>query len=248
MMLEPAPPVGSTDALRGRADQLWRARAEEDWHTTYLFENPRRRDTATVEEYSAWKQGNEPFRVESYQIADVLVEDLHGWVELEVVASARRFPGAPSRRTTRWEKWFLFEDQWLPIPDQLQTDYPDSPALRDAEQEERVLARCQEFWNARRDEDWSRMLELVEPDDREQFTMDELEESQSILKYLSHEVRWVEVIGDKGRTRVRFEHRFNDPSMTKARPIVIENNERWIKVGDEWYVDLLAGTNAGAAQ
>ncbi|MHC5002538.1 MAG: hypothetical protein ACYTJ0_05385 [Planctomycetota bacterium] len=230
----------SADVLRERAERFWRARLEEDWETAWEFEDLRAVPDATKAQFVEWSRENEPFRVHEYEILRADADGSFGWVEVETSLSARRFPGAPVRTVQRWDNWQLVDGRWLPINARAKEQFPVARVLRDLAAEPALRARCQEFWEARRDEDWDRIVELCEPDDREQVGPLMLSESQGMLKYVSHEIFWVEATGDTGRSRVRFVHRLDDPSMTKAPPMALNMIENWVKVDGQWYVDLVA--------
>ena len=61
---------------------------------------------------------------------------------------------------------------------------------------------------------------------------------QELLKYLTCDVRWVEVVGPLGRVQVVYTRKVTDPSMTKLPVETVVQTEDWIKVNGEWYQDL----------
>ncbi len=56
--------------------------------------------------------------------------------------------------------------------------------------------------------------------------------------YLSPRVEWTEVIADKGRARVAFLAKSNDPAMSKMEPEPTSSIEKWVKTNGNWYLDV----------
>ena len=228
----------SADALRQLAEQLWHARLEQDWAAIFPFQDPKSVEDVTEADFVAWCEAEEPFHILEYRLGDVLISDGMGWVEVHSRTAMRRFPDIPPRDTYRWEKWRLLEDRWYPVPPRQLEEYPASPAQRDAAEEQRLLARFEESWEARQTGDWDRLFQLSDPRTRSDIPRDEFAEAQGLIDYLSRKVRWVEVIGERGNIRVEVLHKLTDPSLTKLSPKLAVVTERWVKVENEWYRDL----------
>lgn len=238
--MEAPPETSPVDALRQRAERLWQARQDQDWVAIFPFQDPQAVEGVTEADYVAWAEENEPFLVHEFRLGDVLTEKDIGWVEVHCRTSMRRFTDVPPREVHRWEKWRVLEDRWYPVPPREMENYPASPAERDAAEEQRLLARFEDSWEARRAEDWDRLFALSDPRTRGDIPLDEFAEAQGLIEYLSRDVQWVEAMGDHGRIRVKILHKLNDPSMTKLAPRSLLVIERWVRVDDEWYRDLTA--------
>jgi hypothetical protein len=224
--------------LRQRAERLWRARALEDWSTAFQFREPSMRQGQSEADFVAWCEEHEPFRVLSFRLGDVLTDGHWGWVEVDCRTRMRRFPAAPPQDVVRWEKWRRVEGEWYPVPREELDCYPASPALRDLAEEGRLLVRVQEACDARERQDWRRFYELHDPRERPDVSETELSQMESMVVYLSHNVHWVEVVGDHGTARVECRLRMSDPSLTKLPARVDIRNERWNKVDGEWYLAM----------
>jgi hypothetical protein len=237
-VLEAPPETTPVDALRRRAERLWQARLDQDWSAMFAFQDPQAVEGVSEEEYVAWAEENEPFLIEDYRLGDVITNGEMGWVEVYSRTGMRRFPAVPPRDVHRWEKWRIRDDRWFPVPPKELQYYPASPAERDTAEEPRLLARFEESWEARRQRDWDRLLELTDPAVRGEIPPEEFAESQELIEYLDCDVRWVEVLGDHGSVLVAIRHKLNDPSMSKLPPRTVVVTERWVKVDGEWYRDL----------
>jgi hypothetical protein len=240
--VEAPPETAPADALRQRAERLWQARQDRDWAAIFLFQDPQAVEGVTEEEYITWAEENEPFLIEDSRLGDVITEEEMGWVEVFARTSMRRFPAVPPRDVHRWEKWRVLEDGWFPVPPRELEHYPAAPAERDAAEEQRLLARFEASWEARRQGDWDRLFELSDPTIRDDIPREEYAQAQQMIEYLSCNVRWVEARGEHGSVRVEILHKLNDPSMTKLPPRTIAVTERWLKVDGEWYRDLTIPT------
>lgn len=221
-------------ALRERAAKLWTARTQEDWATAFLFEEPERREQIDLETYVDWHVKNEPFKTHAFRLGKVQTDRNLGWVEVECRTSLRKFENVPPRDVRRWEKWRVAEGDWYPVPAPEKDRYPEAPALRDAAEEKRLRARFDAAWAARQRGDPKAYYEFVDPAEREQVTLELLTEYESLYRYLSCNVRWVEVIGVNGRVRVEYERKRTDPSLQKMPPELSEVTERWVKREDDW--------------
>lgn len=235
---EAPPEIDPADALRQRAERLWSARQAQDWSAMFAFQDPQAVEEVTEEEYVAWAEENEPFLIADFRLGDVIVNEDMGWVQINCRQGMRKYPEVPPREVHRWEKWHIRDGRWLPVPPQQIQNYPVTPAERDAAAEQRLLDRFRASWEARQEEDWDRLFELSDPRARGDIPEDEFAEAQGLIEYLDCDVRWVEVIGDRGRVRVAIRHKLNDPSMTKLPPRTILVTEQWVRVDGAWYRDL----------
>jgi len=224
--------------LTERAGTLWRARVEEDCATAFLFESTRGSEGVTQESFCEYFRNEDPFRVHSATVGEVLSEKDWGWVQLEVTTSMRRFPTATPVTTQRWERWRRVDGEWMPVPAKELDEYPDSPALRDAAGEADLRARFDASWQARVNKDWPALFELVDPRDREGIDPTVFAETHSLFEYLDCNVHWVEVKDSAGVVRVTVHHKLNDPSLTKLPARDATVREEWVKYEGEWYLDV----------
>lgn len=224
-------------SLEDRAAELWTARQAEDWATVYRFQDLREIPDATEANFAAWASKEEPFVVHSFEIGQVVTDDNYGWVEMASSVSMRQYVGVPARDTQRWEKWHVRDDAWYPVGPKKLDSAPAPPPLRDLEAEQRLLARFQAACVAREAGDWARLAEYSDPSQHGALEAAEAAGMESQIEYLSHDVQWVEVIGDRGTVRVNLEFRLRDPNMRKlpVRNEVI--NDRWVRRDSEWYLD-----------
>jgi len=237
-------PAGRTpgaEDLRARAEQLWQARQKEDWSTVYVFEEPGRREGLDQQQFEEWHRKNEPFVIHDYKLGRVQTDGPLGWVEVQYRSTIRQFPALAPREAQRWEKWRLTDGQWYPVPRNELDRYPESPAVRNAAEEDRLRARFQEAWQARQRGDWAALHALLEPRAREGVTVDQLATDGQRLEYRSCQVQWVEVIGDRGQVRVAYEVKRTDPNLSKMPPEITMITERWLRIEGEWYRQMMGG-------
>ncbi len=234
-------PTGKPDAveaLGNRARQLWQARRDQDWAQVYLFEKPKVRKQTSVDDYVARSEASHHLRVESFELIRAQAEPDRGWVLIRYRSNLPRFPDVPSRQVELWQKWHRIDGNWHPVPPGQLSDYPEAPALRNVARERRLRLRFQESWRWRQAKNWSQLYQLCDPGDREAIPEDEFIRAQSSIEYLSHELDWVEVIGQRGRIRVGYHHKLTDPSLTKLQPTTMFVIEHWVIHGNNWYRDL----------
>jgi hypothetical protein len=223
--------------LDERAAELWSARKAEDWSVVFRYQDLTKMPDATEADFAAWAAKEEPFVVHAFEIGQVVTDGRYGWVELSTSVSMRQFQGVPPRETRRWEKWHLRDGAWYPIRPQDLAEAPAPPPLRDLDEEARLLARFRGACAAREAGDWAGLAEYSDPSQKSKLEAAEAAGMESQIDYLSHDVHWVEVIGDHGTVRVSLEFRLRDPSLSKmpARTEVL--NDRWVRRDNEWYLD-----------
>jgi hypothetical protein len=239
-----APPTNSASSglptgLEARAEHYWTAAAADNWDTLYRYRDPRDADKATLEQFRAWSTRSEPFRTHGYEITEILTDGEMAWVHLDLQTSMRNFPGTPHRNVQRWHVWRVVQGAWYPVPLLEQESYPRSPALRNATEEARLRERFEKSWQLRQSASWAELYEMGDPRDRPRVPYDQFSTSFAKSTYLDKEFFWVEVIEWRGRVRIRFQHKLNDPSLTKLPPKTVVSTEDWVLFEDEWYLDLL---------
>jgi len=200
------------------------------------FEDP----SSPVEpkQFLSWCQNEDPFDVIDYKINDVIADQELGWVLVSSTTKYKRIASQSPVELTDWEKWRELEGTWRPVPKNKQKDYPESPALRDTNAERELRKRVDESWNARKNHDYQKLLELGDPEDLKKATPEEFAESEKLMELMVCEVHWVQAIGDHGQVRVTYKYKLNDPSLTKMPPRERCITEQWIRRNGLWYSDL----------
>ncbi|HNQ23737.1 MAG TPA: hypothetical protein PKK06_11640 [Phycisphaerae bacterium] len=225
--------------LRARAARLWDARQREDWATAFEFLDPDDRGGATVDAYGEWSSKNEPFVVRSFDLGRVLTEGTCGWVEVNASLAVRKYRDIPARPAHHWEKWRVAEGEWYPVSKKNLDNYPAAPPERDAAQEQLLRTRAEEAARAQIAREWDHLYELTDPRDRETVSREDLEAGFEALEFRSFEVHWVEVLSDRGVVRITYEHKLRDPSLTKMPATRSTNNEKWVRIDGQWYLDIV---------
>jgi hypothetical protein len=232
----PATPADASEALRERAGRFWQAQQDGDWGTVYRFQDPEEIGAAYSEQdYIEWSKENEPIRVHSFELHQAIAQDDMGWVDLTNSTSLRRFPKVPPRETRRWQNWHRLDGTWYPVPQEQLENFPSSPTLRSAAEEERLRERFVESWNARRDRDFERMMELTDPGNRPELPETHQED---LFEYVDFDIHWVEARGTMGKVRVAIAYKATDPSLSKFPAKTVLVTEPWKMVDGEWYIDL----------
>jgi hypothetical protein len=87
------------------------------------------------------------------------------------------------------------------------------------------------------------MHAMLTPADREAIPLDQVMQEGSGLHFLNREVEWVQVIGDRGVIRVRYEVKPKDPNLSKMPAEWTPVTESWVRVDGQWYRALARPTN-----
>jgi len=225
-------------ALRTRAQALWDAKVAEDWRAVFDLQDPHSRAAWNEDDFVAWSQKNDPFKIQSFQFGDVQADGNMGWIEVKYNTLIRRFESLPPRDASLWQKWRRVDGTWYPVPLRELVSYPEPPSRRDAVEEGRLRARFMEAWRVRKAGDYHALYQFCDPYDHPKMPEQAYVDMQELLKYLSCDVKWVEVVGKLGRVQVVYRRKVTDPSMTKLPVETIVQTEDWIKVDGEWYQDL----------
>ncbi|MBW7905145.1 MAG: hypothetical protein LC135_06110 [Phycisphaerae bacterium] len=236
-------PAARTDAERTarlveRARILWQARQDEDWSRTFDFRDPRVAKAEDREKYIEWCRENEPIAILAHRVLGGQVEGHFGWVQVESTKRVRRYPAAAAQQVRQWERWRWVGEDWYPVPAEELSLYPDAPAARDREGEQRLKERFEEAWQCRLKRDYEKLYALTDPEDHEEVKFDMLVADESQFEHLSKDVEFIEVIGDRGRILVAYTVKLTDPSVSKQPPQEILINERWIRRDGQWYREL----------
>jgi len=234
--------------LRQRADGLWDAKTKDEWDTIFHFEDPNSRRDWNKEEFIAWSEKNDPFKVLSFQLGDIQADGDLGWVEVKYNTLVRRFASLPPRDATLWQKWHKVDGTWHPVPLRDLVSYPEPPSRRDLYAEKHLRGRYLEYWDARKSKDIKLLHQYIDPYDQPRMPVESLQEMEGLMEYLSYDLKWVEVIGEMGRVHVIYRRKVTDPSLSKLPPETAVETEEWIRVNDEWYRDLSRVSGPGASQ
>jgi hypothetical protein len=161
-----------------------------------------------------------------------------GWVRVIAKTVYTGIPDAQVEGTETWEKWRRVHGRWYPVPKREGNTVPEAPSLRNAGEEERLRARFAQAWTALQSKDRHRLYELIDPRDREGIIEEKFLAGEGAIQYLGHKLHWVEVIGDRGRIHVSYEHKLADPSLTKLPAQEVAVTDYWIARDGEWFRDL----------
>gem|GEM_PF-1598015 len=224
--------------LRGRANELWTARKDENWQFAFGFEDPAERKEWELVKYEEWQKTNFPFKVLSFELGGVDVDDDLGWVEVNYNSRVRKFPDVPPRDASMWQRWHRVDGAWYPVHPRYLDQYPEPPTRRDAAQEVRLRTRFLESFECRKTRDWKHMWELLDPRDRKESKPEDLAEIEEINEYRSCQVKWVEAINTQGRVLAVYERKIADPNLKTMKPMFNEEMEKWVLFEGEWYRDL----------
>lgn len=230
--------AGGAAGLRQRAERLWDARVKGDYAAVFEFQDPRQVGTAKVDEFVEWSKANEPFSYEAYKLGRVETQARLGWVEVDQTVRVRKYPGAPGNEMTRWETWHVMDGRWVLVPLPEIKSLPQSPALRDAAQEQRLRARAEEASRARVARDFETLYQYLDPREREQLSYQRFANTEAKLEFAELELEWVEAVGRQGRVSFIETYRFVDPSATKLGYQKSRNRENWLFHENEWYFSL----------
>ena len=226
-------------ALTERATALWQARVKGDWATAFDFLSDTEKRGGTKEQYIAFSKEKGPFHYLSYKLGDVEVDGDVGWVKTAYEVEPTRFPGLTPSKLDLWQVWEKRDGQWFPVPNARLQDVPKlPPRLRPLKEESAVTARANEFWQAREKEDYKSVYQYCPPAFREKVTAEEFLSKKALNVYLGHSILWAEVTGDHAKLRVAVDYRPNDPNLTKMEPTRETILQEWIKVNNQWYLDI----------
>ncbi|MCG3127529.1 MAG: hypothetical protein CHACPFDD_02391 [Phycisphaerae bacterium] len=232
------PAAPTADRLLQRTKTLWDARVADDCKRIFLFEDPVRQAASNVDKFCAWHNAEEPFVIKSYTADTPLIEGDMGWVQIRYSSTMRRIPNLPPRDATTWQRWHWRETDWFPVPRDQLDSYPESPRVRDAEQEQRLAARFDKLKELRFARNWTAAYEFVDPRDREGMKIDDYAREADRLNFTRLDRRWVEVRGQYGRVMALFGIKLNDPSLGDLPPREAYSVEMWTLIDGEWYLDL----------
>jgi hypothetical protein len=189
--------------------------------------------------FVSWCENEDPFRVSEYTVHQVeMKKEDWGWVRVIAKTVYTRIPDAQVAGIETWEKWHRVHGQWYPVPKREWWTMPEAPSQRNAGEEERLRARFEEAWTALQSKDRHRLYELIDPRDREDITKEKFVAEEGAIQYLGYKVHWVEVIADRGKVHVTYEHKLADPSLTKLPAQELAVTDHWIARDGQWFRDL----------
>lgn len=230
--------------LRERARMLWQARVDNDYDTWFGMLDSRVQSYGDVAAFREFCETREPFLYEAFEITATEVDGDMGWVDVNNRVKMRQMPRIPPRDVVTSEKWHYRDGAWVPIPRPEAPFFPVSPSRRDAFEESRVRERWEETWRIRaavqEKEDFAPMLDFCDPRDVAHVAVEEWNELNNMWRYLNAEIVWIEAVkgSDTAQVRVKYTRKINDPSMTKQPPQDDLLTEEWVRVDEQWYVNL----------
>jgi hypothetical protein len=226
-------------ALRERAKTFWEARVKGDWATVYDYLSEAEISGRTKEQYVAFSKEKGPFTFTSYTLGEVDVDGDLGWVKTVCDFYPTQFRGVRPTHMDRWEIWEKVDGKWYPVSRQQYEDYPKlPPRLRPLAEEKAVTARANGFWQAREKNDYTSVYQHCSPAFRESIPVEEFLSKKAQYLYVSHQILWAEVEGDRANVRVTVSYRPNDPHLTKMTPVQETIVQPWIKVNNQWFVEI----------
>ena len=125
------------------------------------------------------------------------------------------------------------------MPNARRQDVPKlPPRLRPLKDENAVIARANEFWQAREKDDYKAVYEYCPPAFREKVPIEEFLGKKALNSYVGHSIHWAEVSGDHAKVRVTVDYRPNDPNLTKMDPSQETIHAGMGKGDNQWYLDV----------
>jgi mRNA-degrading endonuclease YafQ of YafQ-DinJ toxin-antitoxin module len=226
-------------ALEARARQFWEAEVKQDWGTVYDLSIPEERANATREQYVAFRREKGPFQYLTAQIGEVAVAGDIGWVQVAYDVRPLNYPEVKPHHIQIWDLWHK-RDTWYPVPKPQRDQFPKLPPhLRPADEEAALSKRAHDYWQAKETQDWQLIYQYLTPDHRAQVSLEQFLKKKALFSYFSHRLEWTEVITDnRGRVKVVYRRKLNDPSVSKLDPQEDRVIENWIKIDNQWYRDL----------
>jgi hypothetical protein len=228
-----------TKALRERATTLWEARVKGDWGTVFDYLSGKEIGNATKQQYIDFSKEKGPFVYLSYKLGEVEVDGDIGWVKTAFSLRPQRFPEYPPNRVDQWHVWEKRDGNWYPIPRERMDDEPRlPPSLRPIKEERAVTARADGFWQAREKGDYGALYQYLAPSFREKVSKEEFLSKTALNIYVDHQIHWAAIEGDRAIVRLTVGSRPNDPNLSKMDPNYETTGQEWIKVKDQWYLDV----------
>jgi hypothetical protein len=233
--------------FKDRAQRFWNSRVQDDWAVVYDLMSVEEQQLAgnDREKFAEWSKKKGWFKYNSVKFGEFYVDKDLAWVEVTFSTSLRQYPTMPAQESTLWDVWRKTDD-WRQIPRQAADQFPTRPPqVRPAEEESAVAKRVDAMWEARKSQDWAAVYELLDPTYRASVTKEDFLKRKSKYLYLSHVTEWVEVSGVRGRSKVSFVQKLNDPTLHKLQPTNETAFEAWVKVDGQWFRQMPA-ENRGA--
>ncbi|MBW1982654.1 MAG: hypothetical protein JRJ12_15695 [Deltaproteobacteria bacterium] len=222
--------------LRARADLYWKAQVKRDWGSVYDLLSPVEKAGLSKKRFVKFKEKERAIRYLSYRLADVETSERYGWTRIIYKAQPADLPDYPPRTIKIWQIWEKIEGNWYPVPPSRREDFPQlPPKMRQPKEERALLKRVDAFWRAKEEQDWQSVYEYLDPDFKSAVPAAEFLQKKAMFLYLDHHIEWVEVVDNRGRAKVLYTYRLNDPTIRKARPVEENMVESWIKVNGHWY-------------
>ena len=222
--------------LTARATRFWEARVQDDWKVVFELTPPEEQAAmGNRDTWAAYQQQAGPIRYHRARVYEAFVQKDLGWVRVEFASSPRLYAKLPPTDVTTWQVWQK-RDDWRPVPRQVSDQFPTRPPqARPAEEEATLAKRVDELWNAQAAGDYGRMYDFLEPAYRAATPREEFLARKARYLYSGHTIQWTEVTGDKGRVKIAFTRKLNDPTLYKLDPEQSTTFENWLKIDGQWF-------------
>jgi len=224
--------------LQGKGNEYWNARATFDWEKVYSFMSPGEKQRNPPEEYIKTMKTRNAFKLVEWQVLDAKTENDRGWVEVKNTLEYLNYPGLPQIKNQFWQPWRKIDGIWYALNVE-NADIPRLPPhMRNAEAENHLMKRVSELWVAKHAGDWAKAYEFCDPEFKKANPIEDFLKRTPIYSYVAYDLEWVEAIDKKGRAKVNFLYRSNDPSLAKMDSLQATNFENWVLVDGEWYLSI----------
>jgi hypothetical protein len=230
--------VGADDLsdLQSRAARFWHARVQDDWRTVYDLMPPEDRSMAGDRDaFATYQREKGPIRYSSASIEDVVADKNLGWVRVKFSSRPRLYAKLEPSLVDTWQVWQK-RDDWRPVARTLLGQFPTRPPkTRPGNEETALAARIDEEWKALQANDWARIYDLLDAASRVATPRDTFLARKARYVYLKHTIEWTEVTEDRGRAKVTFTRKLNDPMLYKLDPEDATAFENWSRVDGQWF-------------
>jgi hypothetical protein len=231
--------LGAADdvaVLKDRATRLWQGRVTGDWNTVYDLMSKEEQAQVPKDRFVAFQSKGGVFRYTSATVGDVSIDADLAWIAVEFTVQASQYEGVPARNVKTWDLWRKQSDEWRPVAKGLLDQFPRRPPhARNGVEEQALAARVNAVWEARRAQDWKKVYTFLDPDFRQREPIETFLARRSQYVYLGHTLEWAEVTEDRGRVKVSYDYKFDDPSLSKMEPKRNTEFEEWVKIDGQWY-------------
>jgi hypothetical protein len=224
------------EVLKDRASTYWEAHVKKDWATVFTYLPAADNKGMTQEKYVSLRKEHQSLDFLSYELGGVEILDDIGWVEIRYKSAPAGLAGYPPTQVNMWQLWRRADQGWFPLPPSEYSNWPNTPPhLRQREEEDQLRRKVDSYWNAREAEDWQAVYWLLDPGFRAKIPLKEFLDKKAMFSYVSHRIHWVEAVAGKGKAKVSYMRRLNDPNLSKIDPVEETIVMSWDSVDGTWY-------------